>query len=228
MFHKLVNLNWRGGLDSVASGRSLLSWDKASDGRFSPYIRGVRSVIVMSVLTCDRPWLALARDHLGVLDNVYHDYLTQGNSVLLVKLVHFMRRAIPPTCLLSILCDHFPTLTRAIRFLDCSVISMPCGIKSFEKPTKRSHHIPILCASSEIRYRCIALHQGADGVYSFRYLDASSSDFSGPLDVLSSYPVCNVPGHRSQLTLNIHEVVAAVSTEAPATISSAPSPSPIP
>jgi hypothetical protein len=77
--------------DSVDIGHSLRSWDKASKGRFTPYIQGVFAIIVASVSKRDETWTTLGRDHLGVEDDIFQHYLNYGDSVLLANLIHFMR-----------------------------------------------------------------------------------------------------------------------------------------
>lgn len=95
MFHALVDLNWGRGPHSVEIGRSLRAWDQGSNGRFTPYIRGVIAVIIVKAQERNVSWATLARDNLptGVPEMVFQNYLIHGDSVLLTNLVHFTRHA---------------------------------------------------------------------------------------------------------------------------------------
>jgi len=95
MFHALVELNWGEGSHSVEIGRSLRTWDQGSNGRFTPYIRGVIAVIIAKAQERNVSWAKLARDNLptGVPEMVFQNYLIHSNSVLLTNLVHFTRHA---------------------------------------------------------------------------------------------------------------------------------------
>jgi hypothetical protein len=214
VFDPLIYVNWGGGLDSVDIGHSLRSWDKASKGRFTPYIRGVVAIIVASVSKRDETWTTLASDHLGldVEDDVFQDYLKHGDSVLLANLIHFMRHADRSKFFaLGIVVslsefdprNTLPELQRDFCALWNQVVQ--------EAQDGGVYSCPVYLLR-EIRHHYVALHQ---------VVDASGGNlyFSGPLVDPSSYPLCNVPGHPSQPT---HSIEPA---HPPATTFSIPSPS---
>ncbi len=215
VFDPLIYVNWGGGLDSVDIGHSLRSWDKASKGRFTPYIRGVVAIIVASVSKRDKTWTTLARDHLGVQDDVFQDYLKHGDSVLLANLIHLMRHADRSEFFaLGVVVslskfdprNTLPELQRDFCALWNQVVQ--------EAQDGGAYSCPVYLLR-EIRHHYVALHQAADA-------SGGNFYFSGPLVDPSSYPLCNVSGHPSQPT----QVVAAVSIEPahpPATTFSIPS-----
>jgi hypothetical protein len=96
IFSVMVHANWDGGLECVKFGHYLRTWGKTSHSRFKPYIRGVIAIIVASVRErheSNGSWVTLARDHLGIEDDVFQEYLQHGDSVLLANLIHFSRDA---------------------------------------------------------------------------------------------------------------------------------------
>ena len=126
IFSAMVHANWDGGLECVKIGDYLRSWGKTSHRRFKPYIRGVIAVIVASVRERDvsnGSWVTLARNHLGIEDDVFQEYLQHGNSVLLANLIHVSRHRhvtvtpIAPVPLPSKSCDRFLNLTHSILTL---------------------------------------------------------------------------------------------------------------
>jgi hypothetical protein len=234
MFGELIYVDWRAGLDSVDIGRTLRSWDEASDGRFTPYIRGIIAAIVSSVRERKEPWAALTRDHLGALDGVPQDYPSHGDSVLLANFIHFTRHAnrseffaLDVVRLLSRFNarNTLPELQHDFCALWNEII------REAQKGDAYSYPVLIL---REIHHHYIALHQAADVATPPPCCDSSIGigdfDFSGPLYHPLSYPLCTVPGHRSHpINHNHNYEVATVIAEAagpPVTTFVTPSSSP--
>jgi len=224
IFGDLVDLNWGGGLSSIELGLSLRSWDKASDGRFSPYIQGVVAVIVASVREHNEPWAALARSHLGISDSVFQDYLSHSDNVQLANLINFTRRAnrsdpftldVVKTLSKFDIRNTLPELQRDFCALWNEIV------RQAQNDGADSYPVRFL---REIRHHYIALHQDTDVAPT---AFSPSTDFSTVvLKRPSSYPLCNVPSHcsPSQPTDRGHCVVAvAEAKHPPATKSFTPS-----
>ena len=198
MFHELIELNWGGAPHSIEIGSSLRTWDEGSNGRFTPYIRGVIAVIIAKLPGRTAPWARFARHNLptGVPEIVFQDYLTHSDSVLLANLVQFTRYA-----------NRFESFSIAVvRLLSKFNIrgTLPDLQRDFcvmwnelvQEARNSGEGSDNLTVSllREIRRHYSALHQGADAPPP-TYLNASGS-FSGPLGNPSSYPLCEVHGHR--------------------------------
>jgi hypothetical protein len=87
----LLYANWSGA-DSGEIGYFLRSWEKSNKGRLTPIIRGIIAVIVAHMREGDDRWTALARDHLGIQEDVLRNYITHGeDNLLLANLIQFTR-----------------------------------------------------------------------------------------------------------------------------------------
>jgi len=215
---ELFNVNWGGGLHSVAIGHSLRSWDKGSGGHFTPYIQGIVSIIVASVRQRDESWATLVRDHLGVQDSVFHDYQAHSDSVLLANLIHFTRNAnLSDSFGLKVVLsiskfdtrDTLPELQRDFCAMWNNLVHQAQNHNAI------SGHVAFL---KEIRHHYIALHPGTEATPTT--LAESTADFDNLQP--SSYPLCNIPTHHSHSTVRRDDVVLAVENvpRPPATSSS--------
>ena len=230
MFSELIDVDWGAGLDSIDIGRSLRSWDDGSVGQFSPYIRGLVAIIVARARERNGAWAFLARDHLGVSDSVFQDYLAHGDSVLLANLIHFTRHAdLSESFALDVVralskFDIRNTLPELQRDF-CAVWNEV--VREAQAQDVDTHSCPVHFLR-EIRHHYITLHKGANTTSrtDLPYFDVSG-DLSGPL-VNPSYPPCSVPAHRTHSTFNGHEAVEKYldRTHPPATASVTASSSP--
>jgi hypothetical protein len=224
IFGDLVDLNWGEGLSSIELGLSLRSWDKASHGRFSPYIQGVVAVIVATVREHNEPWITLARSHLGISDSVFHDYLSHSDNVQLANLIDFTRRAnrsdpftldVVKTLSKFDIRNTLPDLRRDFCALWNEIV------RQAQNDATDSYPVRFL---REIRHHYIALHHDTDAAPT---AFSPSTDLSAVvLKRPSSYPLCNAPSHcsQSQSTDRGHCVVAvAEAKHPPATKSFTPS-----
>lgn len=226
MFSGLIDVDWGKGPDSIDIGRSLRSWDKCSDGKFSPYICGVVSVTVASARERNGAWAILVRDHLGVSDSIFQDYLAHGDSVLLANLIHFTRHTNRSEFFaLGVLRslskfdarNTLPELQRDFCAMWNEVVREAQDGDAFSCPA---------LFLREIRHHYVALHKGAHAASKLPYVSVSG-DLAGPLANPSSYPLCKVPAHRSHSTYNGHEKYLE-DTHPPATTSVIPIPSSLP
>jgi len=219
VFSEMVHANWDGGLECVKFGHYLKTWGKNSDKRFKPYIRGVIAVIVASVRErheSNGSWVTLARDHLGIEDDVFKEYLQHGDSVLLANLIHFSRDADRTES------DHFAFAVEVVRSLSkfdtrnthpdlkadfCAVWNDL--VRESENGNLYSHSEPFLRA---IRHHHRRLHQGADaGMASCLGLQGleSSSVYTHTPHKSSQSLSRNAPGQRSYPIQHIHNASVA-------------------
>ena len=201
MFHELVELNWGGAPHSLEIGSSLRTWDDGSNGRFNPYIRGVIAVIITKVRERNVPWARFARRNLptGVPEIVFQDYLTHSDSVLLANLVHFTRQANrfdPFSIVVVRLLSKF-NIRGTLPDLQRDFCVMWNELVQEAQNSGEGSDNNTVSLLREIRRHYSALHEGADAPPS-KYLNASGN-LSGPLDIPSSYPPCDVRGHLSDL-----------------------------
>jgi hypothetical protein len=190
---------WFGVPHSVEIGHFLRSWDKTSNGRYTLYIDGITARIVAGARDRNDRWVALSLDYLGVPERTLRDHLAHGDSVLLANLIHIVRRLsrsdwVPITILESLSeCDVRNTVPELQRDF-CALwneIVRETGISG-------SHDgVPLLMA---IRRVYLALHRGTAAAPTA--FDDSTSDLDYVLTKSLSYPLCNLPGHRSD---NPHE-----------------------
>jgi len=198
MFHELIKLNWGGAPHSVEIGSSLRTWDEGSNGRFTPYIRGVIAVIIAKVRGRNVPWARFARYNLptGVPEVVFQDYLTHSDSVLLANLVHFTRhsnRFEPFSIAVVQLLSKF-NIRGTLPDLQRDFCVMWNELVQEAQITVEGSDNNTVLLLREIRRHYSALHQGDDAPPRM-YLNASGS-LAGPLDNPLSYPLCDVHGHR--------------------------------
>src|SRR6266851_1829241 len=216
IFSGMIHANWDGGLECVKIGHYLRTWGKTSHRRFNPYIRGVIAVIVASVRErheSNRSWVTLARNHLGIEDDVFQEYLQHGDSVLLANLIHFSRHRHGD----ADRTDYFDFAVEVVRSLSrfdtrnthpdlrphfCAVWNDL--VRESRNGDPYSHSSRFLRA---IRRHHRRLHQGADAgtasCLGLQGLESSSVYTHTPHK--SSQSLCsNAPGQRSYPMQHIH------------------------
>lgn len=205
MFHALVELNWGGGPHSIEIGRSLRTWDQGSNGRFTPYIRGVIAVIIAKAHERNVSWAKLARDNLpmGVPEMVFQNYLIHSDSVLLTNLVHFTRHA---NRFESFSPESFSFSIAVVRVL--SQFTIHATLPDLQRDSCEMWNELVQEAQNRgegsnestksflrvIWPHYVTLHQGVEAALpeNFKF----SSVPSGPLMIPSSFPLCTVHGCR--------------------------------
>jgi hypothetical protein len=206
MFEDLIDANWTGA-DSSEIGYFLKSLDKSSNGRLTSFIRGVIAKIVGHVREGDDRWFALALDHLGVQEDVLRNYITQGDSLSLANWIQFTRHANRSKYF------AYAVLTELPEFNICNTLPELqhdfCAMWNQVVQEARSgdaHSYPVSILES-IRHHYIAVHRGTDAAPT-----AFSEDTPGYDNILgqpSSYPLCNLPSHRST---DVHGLPVAEAT----------------
>jgi hypothetical protein len=213
-FDYLIYANWSG-VDSIKIGKFLRSWDKSNKGRLTPIIRGIIAIIVARVQDRDGRWTTLARGHLGVQEDVLRNYLTPGDSLSLANLIQFTRHADRSTYFAYDVVRKLPKfdIHNTLPELQNDFCAMWNEVvQEARNGDADSNPVRIL---KQIRRHYLALHQGTDAAPSV------FSEATGPFDKILyqpwSYPLCNLPGHRSN---DIHDLTVAEATPPAATSSS--------
>jgi hypothetical protein len=216
MFQPPVYLNWSGP-ESVEIGYLLTSWDKSGQGQLTPFIRGIITLIVACEQEGNDRWTGLALDHLGIQESVLQDYLAQGDSPLLANLIHFTRHANHSESFAAIVLANLPQFNRhntlpELQHDFCALWNEV--VREAQNHGTRSGFPSIL---REIRHHYIALHRGTNAAPTAFSEDTNRFDpiFYEP----SSYPLCNLPSHRSHSMHHVHDLPLGEAASRPASIS---------
>jgi len=70
MLNDILNGRWPNLLQSIEMGHSLISWGHNSDESYQSYIRSIVSCIIATAPKRNNPWISLAVDQLGVLEDL--------------------------------------------------------------------------------------------------------------------------------------------------------------
>jgi hypothetical protein len=214
MFIAAMYENW-GRPDSVDIGYFLKSLDKSNKGRLTPLIRCLIAQTVACVREGDHRWTALALDHLGIQEDVLWNYITQGDSLSLASLIQFARhadrsKAVALGVVANLrkfdICNTLPELQHDF----CAMWNQI--VQEAQSGDADSYPVWIL---KRLRDLYIALHRDTDAAPT-----AFSEDTPYYDDILyqpSSYPLCNLPSHRSNY---IHDLPVAEAAPPAATSSS--------
>jgi hypothetical protein len=214
MFGHLIYQNWRGA-DSGEIGNFLRSWEKSNKGRFTPIIRAITARIVAHVREGDKHWTALARDHLGVQEDILRNYLAQGDSLSLANLIKFARHAnrfksfayrVVERLPKFDICNTLPELQHDFCAMWNQIVQEAQSVGADSYPVR------IL---REIRHHYIALHQDTEAAPTAFSEDTPDDDYI--LSQPSLYPQCYLPSHRSN---NVRDLPVAEASPPAATSSS--------
>ena len=178
------------------------------------------SSIVARTQRRDDPWFILTSDELGVPESVLRDYAVQGDSLSLAILIHGIRQQF------GLFWNVFDIRSKFMSVLyEASKFSVQDSSPELQHEFCALWNQVVLRAQNgelemawyilkQIRNVYIALHEGtscAPGQFS-----ASTSDWDQILDHASSYPLCNIPDHRSDSPTHIHDVNASSPISGPA------------
>ena len=194
-----------GVLQSVQIGHSLRGRVHSVDRGTSLCTQGIVAGIIASVRERDDHWFALAKDQLGISEVMLRRYLAHGDSVLLANLIHITRQFLPSyhegdAWMASALLHILPSISKfdiqhtlpGLRHNFCALWNEIAE----EARKSGAYRIPISILRN-IRHLYMALHEGTDATPI--ELSASTKDRDPVLFRSSSYPSCNIPGHRSHL-----------------------------
>ncbi|KAI0002890.1 hypothetical protein BJV74DRAFT_813916 [Russula compacta] len=192
--------NWQGVPHSIEIAHFLTSWSKANPGQFPLLIRGINARILLSARERDGHWFALVMECLRVPERVLQDYLAHEDSLQLACLILFCRYALDahyrvrgdlqPLCEIDI-CNTLPGLQHEF------------STQNRGRYNKNPYDVVI-----QIRHLYASLHPGTDAAPT-ALTQPSSALFSDIRQHLSTYPSCNIPGHRYDLMPHNHGLSAA-------------------
>jgi hypothetical protein len=205
---------WRHAPQSIAMGHSLRRWCYSSDEWIALNARSIVAGII-AVQERDDRWIALVKDQFGIPRRILQDNIPYGDSVLLVILLHvtgnLFRTVFPPwdSNILRVLSrfdihNTLPHLQREFCALWNEIVR--------EAQNGRPYSTPVFILK-EIRHLYAALHSHTRFSSNGVSILTSNSD-----DVVwqpSSYPLCNITSHRSDLIPHVHEMTASQPTPTP-------------
>ena len=202
---------WRHAPRSIEMGHSLRRWCYSSDEWIALNSRSIVAGII-AVQERDERWIALVKDHFGLSRRVLQDNIPYGDSVLLVILLHVTRNLlhseIPPwdSNILRVLSrfdihNTLPHLQRDFCALWNEIV------REAQNGRRDSTPVTIL---RQIRHLYVALHGGT--YFTSNGFSTSTSNSDGMAWQPSSYPLCNIANHRTDLLPHIHEMTAGQAT----------------
>ena len=205
IFHRIINAEWEGLLNSIEFGLLLGETDR-SDPVTAYHSQMILSIILQRAQARDDSWFRLATDHLGCSESILRDYLAHGDSISLASSIRVLRNIIhdhfDPFCLgdsrwkvLELVSefdirDTLPTLQQDFCDLWNEVVLLA---RSTPDARFRSVYIAIL---RNVRNAYIALHQQDTNSAPTAFFSSSTTDNALALMLPSSYPLCNISGHR--------------------------------
>jgi hypothetical protein len=202
---EIINGGWDGLLNYVEFGH-FVKRDHYSDPSTAYHSACMVSIVIARAEERDELWCELAMSHLGISAPVLQNYLAYGDSALLANYIRILRDIIhvhfeqfqpgddatPWKTLESVsrfdIQDTLPTLQHDFCDLWNDIVH--------KAGTTSDHRIrSFLIASLKIVRRAyIALHEGTDSAPT--RFSASTTDDENVLSPVSSYPLCNISGHR--------------------------------
>jgi len=200
---------------SVEMGHALTRWYAGKIDLSSEPLRWIVAGILASVRERDDRWHALAINVFDLPESALRDHDTHGDSVLLFILIHITRHAIhsdswTPWILSSHprfnIRDTLPRLRNDFCALWNEIVTL-AGENGDDRPLL----VDIL---RRIRHSYIALHQSSDAAPTA--FSHSTDDNSSILFEPSSYPMCTVASHRSDLAA--HDPTSTSPTVSPPTL----------
>jgi len=212
--------NWSGMPRSAEFGEFLSSYDKGRKGRYTQWMI---SNVTAGVNERDDRWIALAMDHLGIPEHVLRDYLSHGDSVILALVIHSVHHAIRSNfshfCLLPPLSDFdvhntLPGLQHEF-----------CDLWNTLAQNARDHEDPSssICVLKATRHIYLALHQGTDAAPVPPSTSTDNININDVLNQPSPYPLCAIPDHRPDSTIQVHDSTTVETSHAPAATAVPPS-----
>jgi hypothetical protein len=219
-----------GVLRSVQMGHSLRNRCHSCDNKTALYAQGIVAGIIARAPERDDRWKALVKGQLAVSEDGLRDYLGHGDSVLLANLMHVTRQSlryyrqqrgwsstlliIQPTISKFDIQNTLPGLKHDFCALWNEI--------ALQASNDRSHIIPLYLLRP-IRHLYIASHQGTDATPTA--FSASTADNDSILELPSSYPLCNIPGHQPHIYETTHSpsITSITPSTGPVTSSLPPS-----
>jgi hypothetical protein len=196
ILHNMFSWNWDQVPQSVEIGHALKLWGHRRD--HDRTVQWIIAYIIAHVRERDDRWTMLVKEEFGVPNDVLQDSLTRRDSVLLFVLIRISRESILADSwtseILSSLTkldirNTLPRLQHDFCTLWNEIIQEANNQESSSTPAR------IL---GDIRHLYIALHQDTDAAPNA--FSASTNSLDSILEQPSSYPRCDIAGHRPDST----------------------------
>ena len=185
-------------LKTVELGHCLRRWGRRSDDSIDPNVRRVIACIVAHPQDRNDRWTMLVKEVFGVPDGVFQAYLPHGgDSVLLAILIHITREGLRTGRSERGVLESLSQFD--IRDTVSELQHEFCTLWNEIVQEARNEGANSTTTQTLAGIRCLfsALHQGTNSA-PIRF-SASPDPIDDPdavLSQLSSYPSCDVPGHR--------------------------------
>ena len=185
---------------SMERCQAIAQWFTHNDLKVADHARVGVAKSLASMQARDDAWFAIASDMCGLTEQDLRDNISHGkDSVLLTTLIHVTRRAIQYDELELVraltefdICHTLPTLQHDF----CTMWN-----KFVQEAKKHGEFSPPIWILRLIRHHYIALHEGTDSAPNA--FSASTDYFDTILWEPSSYPSCNIDGHRPDSTAHV-------------------------
>ncbi|KAH9035180.1 hypothetical protein EDB83DRAFT_2678114 [Lactarius deliciosus] len=202
--------DWQAFLRSIDFGLFLKDWTRVDRPITTFYAQCAVSVIISSVQTPARDdrWLRLVTRQINVSKSVLRSYLDNGDSILLANLTHIIRQTLRTRSVIEkhhegLITEASSRALESISKLDARD-SLPelqhefCGLwNQLVHVAQHNEHLNVqnvsLATLKNVRKVYIALHEHTVA-HSTAF--ATTDDGDAALDVITSYPICTIPGHE--------------------------------
>ncbi|KAH9170370.1 hypothetical protein EDB89DRAFT_1978589 [Lactarius sanguifluus] len=201
---------WQAFLKSIDFGLFLKDWSRVDRPITTFYAQCAVSVIISSVQTParDERWLRLVTRQINVSKSVLQSYLDHGDSILLANLTHLLRQTLLTRSVMEKHHEGFITEASSKTLESISKLdardSLPelqhdfCGLwNQLVHVAQHDDHLHVrnvsLATLKNVRKVYIALHEHT---VAHSTVFATTDDGDSALDVITSYPICTIPGHE--------------------------------
>ncbi|KAH9029498.1 hypothetical protein EDB85DRAFT_1522252 [Lactarius pseudohatsudake] len=201
---------WQAFLRSIDFGLFLKDWNRVDRPITTFYAQCAVSVVISNVQTParDERWLRLVTRQINVSKSVLRSYLDHGDSILLANLTHIIRQTLRTRTIIEkhhdgLITDASSRTLESISKLDARG-SLPelqhefCGLwNQLVHVAQPNDHLNVqnvsLATLKNVRKVYIALHEHT---VAHSTVFATTDDGDAALDVITSYPICTIPGHE--------------------------------
>ena len=194
LFFEYSHHKWDQLPQPVEVGHTLARWCTSNDKYTALYAQGIVSRFLVAVRERDDRWVELAARAYGLPEGDLRDIATHDDdTVSLVILIHFTRTVFRSDLYREI-------LGRFIQFDIRNTLSGPqhdfCTLwnEIVQEARNQGHYGTAVLVLKRIRDLYISLHQGTDAAPTA--FSPSTDSLDSILEQPSSYPLCNIPGHR--------------------------------
>jgi hypothetical protein len=202
-----------GPVQSAEIARLVKGWDNEGGIETTMIIRAIVSTFVARAQRRDDLWFAMASDELGVPESVLRNHATHRNDLSLAILIHVVRQQF---CLLRkqywLRKEFSKVLLAASKF---DVLDTSPGLQHefcalWNQVIRAADRLMAWNILRPIRNIHLTLHLHTDSAPTA--FSASTDDEDITLRQISSYSLCNIPGHHLDLATQIHDASASTAT----------------